>query len=222
MSFLILIVIPLVVGMWAQAKVNNTYNKWVQVPSRRDMTGAEAAAAVMKKAGIHDVEIVEVAGRLTDHYDPSEKRLALSSENFRGTSLSAVGVAAHEAGHAIQHKQEYAPLNLRMSLIPITQFSSQLLPFVIFGGFIFPFLGSKLIVLGIVVYMILTLFQLVTLPVEFDASRRAKKELVSLNILDQDEMVGVNKTLDAAAWTYVAAFISSLGWLLYLVAGRRD
>tara|TARA_B100001248_G_scaffold262503_1_gene258952 strand:- start:54249 stop:54875 length:627 start_codon:yes stop_codon:yes gene_type:complete len=208
--------------MWAQAKVNNTYNKWVQVPSRRDMTGAEAAAAVMKKAGIHDVEIVEVAGRLTDHYDPSEKRLALSSENFRGTSLSAVGVAAHEAGHAIQHKQEYAPLNLRMSLIPITQFSSQLLPFVIFGGFIFPFLGSKLIVLGIVVYMILTLFQLVTLPVEFDASRRAKKELVSLNILDQDEMVGVNKTLDAAAWTYVAAFISSLGWLLYLVAGRRD
>ena len=222
MSFLILIIIPLVVGLWAQAKVNNTYNKWVQVPSRRDMTGAETAAAVMKKAGIYDVEIVEVVGRLTDHYDPSEKRLALSSENFRGTSLSAVGVAAHEAGHAIQHKQEYAPLNLRMSLIPVTQFSSQLLPFVIFGGFIFPFLGSKLIVLGIVVYMILTLFQLVTLPVEFDASRRAKKELVSLNILDQDEMVGVNKTLDAAAWTYVAAFISSLGWLLYLVAGRRD
>lgn len=222
MNFLILITIPLLLGMWAQAKVNSTYNRWLRVPSRRHMTGAQAAAAVLEKAGIQDVKIIEIPGRLTDHYSPAEKRLALSCANYRGTSLSAIGVAAHEAGHAIQHKEHYAPLNLRMSLIPITQFSSQLLPLVIFGGFMFPFLGNKLIMLAIVAYMILTIFQLVTLPVEFDASRRAKKQLLALDILADDEMLGVNKTLDAAAWTYIAAFISSLGWLFYLIGERRD
>ena len=175
--------------------------------------------AVMQSAGINDVEIVECRGELTDHYDPTHKRLALSTQNFRGSSLAALGVAAHEAGHAIQHKEEYFPLNARMALVPITNFSSQLLPMVIFGGFFFA--GPILINLGIFIYLVLTIFQLITLPVEFDASVRAKKQLVSLGIIEADEIKGVNETLDAAAFTYVAAFISSLAWLLIYLLQRR-
>jgi Zn-dependent membrane protease YugP len=221
MNFLILIIIPLVVGLWAQMKVKSTYNKYLKVPSRGRITGREAAKAVMDSAGIYDVEIVECHGTLTDHYDPTNKRLALSRDNYQGTSLAALGVAAHEAGHAIQHKQEYAPLNTRMALVPITGFASQLLPVVMFGGFFFGGFGPLLLNLGIGVYLILTVFQLVTLPVEFDASKRAKHQLVGLGIIEKDELEGVNRTLDAAAYTYVAAFVSSLGWLLYLLASRR-
>jgi Zn-dependent membrane protease YugP len=209
------------IGFWAQMKVKSAYGKYVQVPSRGRITGYEAAQAVMASAGINDVQIVECHGTLTDHYDPTHKRLALSRDNYRGTSLAALGVAAHEAGHAIQHKQAYAPLNLRMALVPITSFASQLLPIVMFGGF-FLFHSPLFINLGIAIYIVLTIFQLVTLPVEFDASKRAKAQLVGLGIVDQDEMTGVNKTLDAAAYTYVAAFVASLGWLLYLLAGNRD
>lgn len=220
MHFLVLIIIPIIVGLWAQMKVKSAYGKYVQVPSRGRITGREAAQAVMASAGIHDVEIVECHGTLTDHYDPTHKRLALSEANYRGFSLAALGVAAHEAGHAIQHKQEYAPLNLRMSLVPITGFASQFLPVIMFGGFFFGF-GPITLNIGIAIYLVLTVFQLVTLPVEFDASKRAKVQLVGLGIVDQEEMEGVTKTLDAAAYTYVAAFVSSLGWLLYLLASRR-
>ena len=220
MTFIFLIIVPLLVGLWAQMKVKSAYNQYVQVPSRGRITGREAAAAVMESAGIHDVEIVQCHGTLTDHYDPTHKRLALSEENYRGTSLAALGVAAHEAGHAIQHRQEYAPLKTRMALVPITGFASQLLPIVMFGGFFMGF-GPITINIGIAIYLVLTVFQLVTLPVEFDASTRAKKQLVGLGIVDRDEMDGVTKTLDAAAYTYVAAFVSSLGWLLYLLAARR-
>jgi Zn-dependent membrane protease YugP len=220
MTFIFLIIVPIIVGLWAQMKVKSAYNRYVQVPSRGRITGREAAAAVMESAGIHDVEIVQCHGTLTDHYDPQHKRLALSEENYRGTSLAALGVAAHEAGHAIQHKQEYAPLKTRMALVPITGFASQLLPIVMFGGFFMGF-GPITINIGIAIYLVLTVFQLVTLPVEFDASTRAKKQLVGLGIVDRDELDGVNKTLDAAAYTYVAAFVSSLGWLLYLLAARR-
>ena len=209
------------IGLWAQMKVKSAYGKYVQVPSRGRITGREAAEAVMQSAGIHDVEIVECHGTLTDHYDPRNKRLALSRDNYRGSSLAALGVAAHEAGHAIQHKQGYAPLNLRMSLVPITNIASQALPMVMLGGF-FLFHSPMLINLGIIIYVILTFFQLVTLPVEFDASKRAKAQLANLGIIEQDEMIGVKKTLDAAAYTYVAAFVSSLGWLLYMLAGNRD
>jgi Zn-dependent membrane protease YugP len=220
MNFLILILIPIIVGLWAQMKVKSTYGKYVKVPSRGHITGREAARAVMESAGIYDVEIVECHGTLTDHYDPTHKRLALSQDNYHGSSLAALGVSAHEAGHAIQHKQEYAPLNFRMALVPVTSFASRLLPIAMFGGF-FLFHSPMFINLGIAIYIILTIFQLVTLPVEFDASKRAKAQLVGLGIVDQDEMVGVNKTLDAAAYTYVAAFVASLGWLLYLLASRR-
>lgn len=220
MTFIALIIVPIIVGLWAQMKVKSAYNKYVQVPSRGRITGREAAEAVMASAGIHDVEIVECHGTLTDHYDPKNKRLALSRDNYRGSSLAALGVSAHEAGHAIQDKKEYAPLNMRMALVPITGFASQLLPIVMFGGFFLGF-GPITINLGIAIYLVLTVFQLVTLPVEFDASSRAKKQLVGLGIVEQDEMEGVTKTLDAAAYTYVAAFVSSLGWLLYLLAARR-
>lgn len=218
--FLLLIGIPLLVGLWARAKISGTYRKYSQIGSRSRVTGREAAAYVMRNAGVRDVSIVAVRGHLTDHYDPANRRLALSQENFAGTSLAALGVAAHEAGHAIQHSVGYKALQLRMSLIPITNFASSLLPFVIIGGFFFHISG--LMKLGVLVYLVLTVFQLVTLPVEFDASRRARKELAGLGIIEPDELPGVTKTLNAAGFTYLAAFIASLGNLIYLFLASRD
>lgn len=220
MLFLILIVPTIVLGFWAQNHVQSCYKKWSRVHSRGGITGVEAASAIMRKAGINDVDIVEIRGHLTDHYDPVNKRLALSSENYRGSSLAALGVAAHEAGHAIQHKVGYKALQLRMSLIPITNIASSLLPFVIFGGLIFGMLG--LLKLGVLVYLVLTVFQLITLPVEFDASRRARLELAGLGIISRDEEVGVTQTLNAAGWTYVAAFVASLANLIYLFLHSRN
>lgn len=225
--FLLLVIPTFILGFWAQSKVSSTYGKFVQVPSRGRITGREAALAVMHKAGIHDVEIVKVPGHLTDHYDPLHKRLALSEENYHGTSLAALGVAAHEAGHAVQHKVGYSALKARMALVPVTQIASSILPWIMLGPF-FIFgaaMGGIFLKIGVACYLVLTVFHFITLPVEFDASRRAKQELVGLGILGNDEMVGVNKTLDAAAWTYVAAFVSSLGYLLYLlsmVSGRNN
>jgi Zn-dependent membrane protease YugP len=216
----VLLIFSMIFAFYAQYRVSSTYKKNLQIPSRGRITGREAAEAVMARAGIHDVEITETGGKLTDHYDPMHKRLVLSSANYRGTSLAALGVSAHEAGHAIQHKVGYKMLKTRMALVPITQISSQLLPLVIIGGFFFRITG--LIDLGIIVYTVLTLFHLVTLPVEFDASRRAKVELVGLGIVDRDEMRGVNQTLNAAALTYVAAFMGSLLNLLWLISSRRN
>lgn len=225
MGFLIFIIPTIILALWAQSKVSSTYNKYVRVGSRSRITGREAAEAVMLNAGIRDVQIVEVAGQLTDHYDPVNKRLALSHDNYYGSSLAALGVAAHEAGHAVQHAQGYQALKARAALIPVTNIASSILPFVMIGAFILPFLSGWGIQMAVICYVVLTIFQLVTLPVEFDASNRAKKELVALGILGNDEMVGVNKTLNAAAWTYVAAFVSSLGSLLYfltLFSGRDE
>jgi hypothetical protein len=216
----ILILLPtILLAVYAQIRVSSAYAKYSRIGSRGRITGAEAASAVMRAAGIRDVEIVEIRGHLTDHYDPVHKRLALSGENYRSSSLAAIGVAAHEAGHAIQHKVGYSALKARMALVPITQFSSRLLPFVILGGIFFHIFA--LINVAILIYAVLTLFQLVTLPVEFDASRRAKRQLVGLGILARDEMPGVNATLSAAALTYVAAFVASLANLLYLLSVRR-
>lgn len=214
MEFLLFIIVPFLLSLWAQYYVSSTYGKYARVPSQGRITGAEAADAVMRKAGVNDIDIVEIQGHLTDHYDPIHKRLALSSENYRGTSLAALGVAAHEAGHAIQHKVGYKALKLRMALIPATSFASQLLPFIMIGGFFFGMLG--LIKLGVLVYLILTVFQLVTLPVEFDASRRARQELSGIGIIQSNELLGVTRTLNAAGFTYVAAFVSSLANLIYL------
>lgn len=220
MNVLFLIVFPLVLGLYAQMRVSSAYEKNKRIRSRSGISGMQAARFVMEAAGINDVEIVEIGGHLTDHYDPINKRLALSSENYRGTSLAALGVSAHEAGHAIQHKQGYKPLKARMALIPVTNFASQLLPIVMLGGFFL--LNSFLVIyIGIFIYLVLTIFQFVTLPVEFNASSRAKKYLEGLNIITRDERRGVEETLNAAAFTYVAAFVTSLMWLLYLLSRRN-
>ena len=224
----VLIIVPLLFGLYAQMRVSSAYNKNVQIPSRGRISGREAAAAVMESAGIHDVEIVRVPGQLTDHYDPTHKRLALSEHNYDGTSLAALGVSAHEAGHAIQHKAGYAMMSLRQTLVPATQIASGASQFLIILGIVLgaKALGGIFLMLGAVALAIICLFQLITLPVEFDATARAKAQLVILGIVDRDEMPGVNETLDAAALTYVAAFIASLGSLLHilliLMGGRRD
>jgi Zn-dependent membrane protease YugP len=217
--WIVLIAIPMLFGLYAQYRVRSAYNKNVQIPSRGRITGREAAASVMENAGIHDVEIVEVPGELSDHYDPSHKRLALSSQNYRGTSLAALGVAAHEAGHAIQHKVGYSMMTLRQTLVPATQISSGAAQFLIIIGIVIGAqgLGGIFLTLGAAALAVICLFQLITLPVEFDASNRAKAQLVNLGIMDRDEMHGVNDTLDAAALTYVAAFVASLGSLLHIL-----
>ena len=227
MIWIILVIVPMLFGMYAQFRISSAYNKNVHVPSRGHITGAEAAEAVMRAAGVSGVEIVEVPGQLTDHYDPINRRLALSQENYRGTSLAALGVAAHEAGHAIQHKVGYAMMTVRQTLVPATKIAAGVANFVLIAGILLisSAIGGKLLVLGALALAVICLFQLVTLPVEFDASRRAKQQLVSLGILGRDEMPGVNETLDAAALTYVAAFVASLGSLLQillLLSGRRD
>ncbi|MGF1531098.1 MAG: zinc metallopeptidase [Puniceicoccaceae bacterium] len=218
--FFLLIVPTFIIGFWAMNRIESTYRKFSKVGARSGITGFEAARYVLQSAGIHDVKIASTKGHLTDHYNPMTKTLVLSEQNYAGSSLAALGVAAHEAGHAIQHATGYGMLKARMALVPITNIASQALPFVIIGGFIFGSLG--LLKLGILVYLVLTVFQLVTLPVEFDASKRATFQLAGLGIISEDERPGVVKTLNAAGWTYVAAFISSLANLIYLVLLTRD
>ncbi|MDP1580951.1 MAG: zinc metallopeptidase [Candidatus Didemnitutus sp.] len=225
--WIILIIIPMLFGLYAQMRVMSTYKKNVQIPSRGRISGREAAAAVMESAGIRDIQIVRVAGQLTDHYDPSKRRLALSEHNYDGTSLAALGVAAHEAGHAIQDKVGYGMMRIRQTLVPATQISAGASQFLIIAGILLGAkgLGGIFLTIGAVALAVICVFQLVTLPVEFDASRRAKAQLVNLGIVGRDEMKGVNDTLDAAALTYVAAFVASLGSLLHILmilTGRRD
>jgi Zn-dependent membrane protease YugP len=219
-----LAIFVMVFSIYAQMRVSGAYSRNAQIPSRGGITGREAAAAVMAKAGITDVDIEETDGHLTDHYDPVNKKLVLSSENYRGTSLAAVGVAAHEAGHALQHREGYRMLEFRMALVPTTRIAAGIAPFLYFGLFFFSrsFGGGQLLLdIAVIVFAVLTVFQLVTLPVEFDASRRAKAELVATGILDRDEMVGVNETLDAAALTYLAAFAGALLNLLAVLSRRN-
>jgi Zn-dependent membrane protease YugP len=224
MSFslwILLIGVPLVLGLIAQARVSSAFNKWKKVRATSNVTGAEAAREILRAANINDVDVVEINDMLGDHYDPMHKRLCLSSDVYRTPSIAALGIAAHEVGHAIQHAKAYAPLKWRMMVVPITQFASQMLPFVIIGGFLFHITG--LITLGIICYLVLTLFQLITLPVEFDASRRAKVILGQMGMVQPGtEAAGVNSVLNAAAMTYVAAFVAALGNLVYLFMLRRS
>lgn len=223
-SGILLFIAALVFAMWAQAKVKSAFTKYSQIPTRGGITGYEAAEAVMHKAGIYDVEIVQVPGQLTDHYDPIHKKLALSDHNYRSSSLAAVGVAAHEAGHAIQHKVGYSMMTIRQTMAPVVNIAASFLPIIMIGGLFFGLLPWGLAIdLGIIIYALLTLFHLVTLPVEFDATARAKRELDSLEIITADEAPGVSATLNAAGWTYVAAFAGSLMNLVYLIVLRgRD
>lgn len=224
-GWFVFIGIPLVIALWAQFRVKAAFSKYSRIRASSNLTGADTARAILDAAQIHDVAVVEIDGFLGDHYDPTSKRLCLSSETYRTPSLAALGIAAHETGHAIQHAKAYAPLELRMQVVPATQIASNILPFIFIGSFIFPFLGLGLIKLAVICYLVITLFQLITLPVEFDASRRAKIILQEMHIIQPgEEAAGVRSVLDAAALTYVAALIAALGNLLYFLslAQRRN
>jgi len=219
--WLIYIGIPLVIGLWAQIRVSGAFSRWGKVRATSNITGAECAREILQAARIDDVDVVEANDFLGDHYDPTQKKLCLSSNVYHTPSVAALGIAAHETGHAIQHAKAYAPLKARMAIVPVTMVASQMLPFVIFGGLFFGF--TCLITLGIYCYLILLAFQLITLPVEFDASRRAKIILREMGIVQPgQEVAGVNNVLNAAALTYVAAFIAALGNLLWLMSIRGD
>ena len=216
----LLLFLILVPGLIAQLAVRSALNKYSRVPARSGRTGAQAAAELMRDAGIHDVQITRTDGFLGDHYDPRTKTLALSSDVYDGRSVAALGIAAHETGHAIQHQHAYAPLQARMAVVPTTMFVSQLMPLIIIGGFWFRI--SMFITLGIAVYAVIVAFQLITLPVEFNASARAKLILQTSGLIDRDEMPGVNRVLNAAALTYVAALIAAAAHLLQLVLMSRN
>ena len=211
----------LILGFYAQIKLMSTYRIYTKIPTATGMTGAEAARAVLNHAGLQSMPVEEVGGHLTDHYDPTKKALFLSSENYHGNSLAAVGVAAHEAGHALQDKAAYAPLKWRMAMVPITQFASMAWMGILLLGMLLG-MFSKLLSVAIVLFSIIALFQLITLPVEFDASRRAKEQLVRLGLIRNNEREGVSKVLNAAALTYVAALVASVLQLLQFVMLARD
>ena len=218
-TFLMFMIPGLLLGFYAQFRLTSTYNRFIREPIANGMSGAQAAREILDGAGLQDMPVRMVHGRLTDHYDPMRKALFLSEANYHGNSIAAVGVAAHEAGHALQHKAAYAPLQLRMAMVPITGFATQAAVFLILGQIVLGFAGMAL--LGVIIYGIVAAFQLVTLPVEYDASRRAKEQLLRLGLVQRSEAGAVSKVLNAAALTYVAAMVTALFNLLYWVSILR-
>ncbi len=218
-----LVLIGAVLCLYAQMRVNSTYSKYAKVRSRTGMTGAQAAQKILGMSGIFDVRIEHVGGRLTDHYDPAHKVLRLSDAVYGSTSIAAIGVAAHECGHAVQHQREYGPLKIRSALVPAANIGSRAgIPLIILGAVLG--MNQMLIQIGIWVFALAVLFQVVTLPVEFNASGRALAMLGDYGMMERDEVSGCRKVLHAAALTYVAAAASAILQLLRLVLlfGRRD
>ena len=211
----------MLLGFYAQMRLSSAYGKFSEVPSAAGLSGADAARRILDHAGLHNVPVRAVEGHLTDHYDPVNKELCLSVANYQSDSLAAIGVAAHEAGHALQHQAAYFPLHFRMFMVPATQFASMAWMGIIILGTIFHQFFQAAIGIAIVIFSITTLFQLVTLPVEFDASRRAKEQLLKLGLLRSDEKGAVEDVLGAAAMTYVAGLVSSVLQLLQLVMMAR-
>ncbi len=221
--YLIFVVPALILSLYAQVKVNSTFSRYSKIPSRRGVTGAEAARYLLEANGISDVRIEPVAGSLTDHYDPSSKTLRLSAPVYNQTSISAIGVAAHETGHAIQHARGYKPLVLRSTLVPIANIGSGAGPLMAIFGIIFSW--GWMINLGLILFGAAVLFYLVTLPVEFNASKRAVTILESSGTLGGEELAGVKKVLSAAAMTYVASAVVAIANFLRLILlsrSRRD
>jgi Zn-dependent membrane protease YugP len=214
----------LLIGLWARSRVNSAFNKYKQVRTAQNVTGAQVARTLLDSQGLHNVQVEEVQGFLSDHYDPRSKVLRLSPDVYRTPSVAAAGIAAHEMGHALQDAGGYFPLQIRSAIVPAAQFGSSLAPWLFIAGILLNF--TELAWVGLILFGAAVLFTLITLPVEFDASRRAKKLLASNNIIIGNEAQGVNKVLDAAALTYVAAAISAVGTFLYylllLTGGRRD
>ena len=225
---ILLFLFTLGISLAASWRVKRVYARYSEVPMSTGARGVDAAAQILERAGIYDVEILEHDELLGDHYDPIHKRLVLSSQNFHGNSPAALGVAAHECGHAIQHKIAYAPLQWRMAAVGATNFASQIVMWLpVLGMMTGLFSGYTGLTIMAVAWGVIMLFNLVTLPVEFDASRRAKEILGGMGFVGTaDEALGVRKVLDAAAWTYVAAFVTSLLYFLWhlvpLLTGRRD
>jgi Zn-dependent membrane protease YugP len=212
--------LPLLFGLWAQWKVKSTFSKYSEVRPRNGMTGAQAAAAVLRESGLRDLEIRPVAGRLSDHYDPRSRTLNLSADVGQASSLAALGVAAHEAGHAIQDARGYGPMKIRQSLVPAAMVGQSLWFLPVLIGLFLNMTG--LVMVGLVLFAAIVLFQLVTLPVEFDASKRALVALEGQGLLVGDEVLGARKVLNAAALTYVAGFVAALGQLFYFFLVSRD
>ncbi len=226
-TYLILVLPCMIFAMIASARVNSTFKKYSTQYSRRRLTGAQAAELVLRANGVHGVAIQKVSGNLTDHYDPKDNVIRLSDNVYTNSSTAAIGVACHEAGHAVQYAQNYAPIKLRAAIIPITNIGSKLAMPLILLGLILTFLGNfsqVFINIGIIMFGLSVVFQLVTLPVEFNASRRAIAAISQNGILDNDEITGAKKTLSAAAMTYVAATAVALAQLLRLLIlfGRRS
>lgn len=210
-----LAVVALIITLFAQFNINRTYNKYKKVSNKRGITGSEAARMILDKNGLNNIYVVETSGNLTDHYDPTRKTIKLSTDIYRGSTIAAVSVAAHEVGHAIQDKVGYKFMRLRSKLVPIVNLTSYLGYFSILVSIFAGITGYLKI--GIIIEVAVLLFQLVTLPVEFDASNRAKKELIELQITDSTEAIGTKKMLNSAAMTYVASLLSSIISLLRLI-----
>lgn len=226
-TYLVIVLPCLLLSMWASSSVNSTFKKYSKIASSRSLTGAEAAQRVLSANGVRGVRIERVSGNLTDHYDPKTNVIRLSDNVHSSTSVAAIGVACHEAGHAVQYAQNYGPIKLRAAIIPVTNIGSKLAMPLIIAGILFSFLGNLsygLVYLGIACFSLSLVFQLVTLPVEFNASRRAIETIESSGLLTEAEQLGAKKTLKAAAMTYVAATavaLAQLVRLLVLFGGRR-
>ncbi len=213
----------LALGIWAQILVKSRFSKFSKVASRRGITGAQAARMVLESGGVRNVSIGAISGNLTDHYDPRNNSISLSTPVHNSTSVAAIGVAAHEAGHALQYAYNYSPIKLRMAILPVCRIGSMIGPLLIVVGCMLSYaaesvnveLGQALYFAGLILFSAVALFQLLTLPVELDASRRALAALEGTNMLDQQELGGAKKVLTAAALTYVAALVTSIMQIIY-------
>ncbi len=221
---LILMILPMLIAMWAQAKVKSAYAKYSQIGSRSGMTGADVARGIMYSEGIHDVDLEHVPGQMTDHYDPVHKVVRLSDGVYNSTSLAALGIAAHEVGHVIQDARGYAPMRIRHAIYPVANIGGKLAWPLIIGGLLFGLGGGIVLKVGIYLFIASVAFTIITLPVEFNASRRAMLALAQGGAMPADELAGAKKVLDAAALTYVAAAAAAVLTLirLLLIAQRRD
>ncbi|MDR1617300.1 MAG: zinc metallopeptidase [Syntrophomonadaceae bacterium] len=224
MTYLLFMLPALILSFYAQSKVKSTFNRYSQIRCSRGYTGAQVASTILRNNGIgSEVKIEKASGNLTDHYDPRKHTVKLSQSVYDDQSIAAIGVAAHEVGHAIQHNQSYGPLSLRHKIVPLTNIASTASFPVIFIGFILQ--SMNLILIGVILFSIVVLFHLVTLPVEFNASKRAILQLSDMGLVSPEEMPGVKRVLSAAAFTYVAATLSSVATLLYYLSfflGRDD
>ncbi len=219
-----IILIPgLLLAMYAQAKVSSTYNRYKKITSHSGYTGAQFARKMLNDNGLYDVTITQISGRMSDHYDPRANQVRLSAEVYNGTSIASLGIAAHEVGHAVQHATNYFPLTVRNLVVPVTNFSSSIYMLLIFLGIIMN--SFSMIQFGIMLFAVIVIFQVITLPVEFNASRRAIATLGGDGVLDAEELSGAKRVLGAAAMTYVAAMVTAVLQLLQLLmvfGGHND